>query len=97
MDDCNTDPVIHDPPILRHKGKPRSARITAGREGVVRGGGGQCRQRPVGTGEHETDSENQADCDEGVPPPRKRAHSYKYGICHEQDPNRQNCPTLTNR
>lgn len=33
--------TIHDPPVIRQKGRPREARLTGPLEGRQRGGGGQ--------------------------------------------------------
>jgi len=96
QDDFNVDPTIRDPPAIRHKGGPRTSRITAAREGVIRGGGGQRRPRQVDTGDQQSD-ENEEENDVSVLPPRKRARAYRCGICHEQGHNRQNCPAIANR
>ncbi|KIJ49045.1 hypothetical protein M422DRAFT_246837 [Sphaerobolus stellatus SS14] len=40
-----THPVLPDPPVIQHKGRPRMACITSGIEGTMRGGGEKKRTR----------------------------------------------------
>ncbi len=97
----NADFNVRDPPVIRYKGKPRTARITHAREGVIRGGGGGQRTQPRQTEEsdHEAsdgEGDEERDDDPCQSPPRKR-RAYKCGLCHKQGHNRQHCPTVANR
>src|ERR1700761_2574872 len=33
-------PTVHDPPVIRHRGRPRDKRVTSASEGILQGGGG---------------------------------------------------------
>lgn len=91
-----------DPVVIRHKGGPRTTRISSAREGAPRGGGGRrtLRHRPaVAYTEQDDDSDEHADRSDDGEPPRKKARtrSYKCGLCHQEGHNRHTCPTLRDR
>ncbi|KAJ7258000.1 hypothetical protein C8J57DRAFT_1073960 [Mycena rebaudengoi] len=74
---------VHDPPIINHKGRPRTVRLTGALEGRPVGGGARSKKR------HRENEEN--DSDSG--PPRKKG-SCRCGICHQNGHNRATCPLV---
>ncbi|KLO04402.1 hypothetical protein SCHPADRAFT_840630 [Schizopora paradoxa] len=101
---------VRDPMVIRHKGAPRTARITSAREGPARGGGGarslrarrSFPQPPPQQDEDEEDEEEDDQPDDEDheqdmrSPPRKKVKTrvYRCGICHQEGHNRKKCPTL---
>ncbi|KAF8239478.1 hypothetical protein L208DRAFT_1236865 [Tricholoma matsutake] len=68
---------IHDPPVIRNKGRPRSARITGPLEGQPCGGGAK------GTTNHDANGaihSGQENC------------RHQCGLCRQEGHNRSNCP-----
>ncbi|KAJ6569713.1 hypothetical protein DFH09DRAFT_1080440 [Mycena vulgaris] len=89
---------ILDPPVISHKGRPRTARLTNAREGRTRGGGvtagiDTCRREVINS---LADSRvNEDNLDSGPNP--KKSHSgrtYKCALCRKEGHNRSHCPNI---
>ncbi|KAJ6553226.1 hypothetical protein B0H19DRAFT_1295886 [Mycena capillaripes] len=77
---------IMNPPVISHKGRPRTARLTNAREGRQRGGG----VTRVACNNLEVTSEPVAS---PSPPKKSRVgRSYKCSLCRKEGHNRSNCP-----
>ncbi|KAJ6502043.1 hypothetical protein C8R45DRAFT_607727 [Mycena sanguinolenta] len=73
--------TIHDPPVVWHKGRPRTQRLTGATEGRVAGGGGQ-------TAKRRRDKENIEQQEEQ--PPQKKARR-QCALCKQEGHNRATC------
>jgi hypothetical protein len=78
---------ILDPPVVRTKGRPQTARLTSCYEGCTKGGGGHGRTRQI-----DDSSSEEGDGDIDLGPSRKRARSYKCGRCGGEGHNCTHCP-----
>ena len=74
---------IHDPPVIRNKGRPRSARITGPLEGQPRGGGAKATTRISAREDHD---------DNGAIPSGQENRRRRCGMCRQEGHNRSNCP-----
>ncbi|KAJ7097420.1 hypothetical protein C8R44DRAFT_643579, partial [Mycena epipterygia] len=70
--------TIHDPPIIQHKGRPRTERITSAIEG-----------RPVGGGAR--GSKRRREEKENADEPQRKKTKRRCAICHEEGHNRATC------
>ncbi|KAJ7750638.1 hypothetical protein B0H16DRAFT_1318601 [Mycena metata] len=77
--------TIHDPPVVRHTGRPRTQRLTGANERRAMGGGGSgAKKRRV-----EDDHEN-------VEPERiTKKPCRRCGLCRKEGHNRATCPLLS--
>ena len=73
---------IHDPPTIKNKGRPRSARITGPLEGKPRGGGAKATRGSA----REDHDEN------GAIPSGQENHRRRCGMCRQEGHYRSNCP-----
>ncbi|KAJ7843988.1 hypothetical protein B0H14DRAFT_2358831, partial [Mycena olivaceomarginata] len=74
---------IINPPVISHKGRPRTARLTNAREGRHRGGGVPARRPTVVAVEDVS----------GPSAKKSRAgRSYKCSLCRQEGHNRAKCP-----
>ena len=73
---------IHDPPVIRNKGRPRSARITGPLEGRPRGGGAKAAKISA-----REDYDNNGAVHSGQGNRRRRC-----GMCRQEGHYRSNCP-----
>jgi hypothetical protein len=77
--------TIHDPPAIRHRGRPRTQRLTGATEGRALGGGGSKKRRIA-------DRENAEPEDVA----RKRARpGRRCGLCRQEGHYRGTCPLLS--
>ncbi|KAJ7111207.1 hypothetical protein C8R46DRAFT_870448, partial [Mycena filopes] len=80
-DDQRYRETIHDPPVIRHTGRPRTQRLTGAVEGrAVGGGGSQAQKRRLQDRENiEPDRSNKKAC-------------RRCGLCRKEGHNRATCP-----
>ncbi|KAJ7936296.1 hypothetical protein B0H13DRAFT_1589675, partial [Mycena leptocephala] len=80
--DRSSRETIHDPPVVWHKGRPRTQRLTGATESRLAGGGGQASKRRR---EDQHDKENV-----NGEPQRKKA-KLRCALCHQEGHNRATC------
>ncbi|KAJ7674382.1 hypothetical protein B0H14DRAFT_2423844, partial [Mycena olivaceomarginata] len=71
---------IMDPPVISHKGRPRTNRLTNAREGRQQGGGTRLSGRV------------QAQRTDPAPSTSRVGRAYKCSLCRQEGHNRSNCP-----
>ncbi|KAF8199223.1 hypothetical protein K438DRAFT_1467141, partial [Mycena galopus ATCC 62051] len=78
-DEAQQDRIM-DPPVISHKGRPRTNRLTNAREGRQRGGGTRSSDR------------TQTQTTEPAPSASRVGRAYKCSLCRQGGHNRSNCP-----
>lgn len=81
--------LIHDPPVIQQKGRPRSARLTGAIEGRPRGGGPSVRSRARSENTAATPIASQAHHESTMSMTQKAPR--KCGLCRREGHTRQNC------
>ncbi|KAJ7163199.1 hypothetical protein C8R46DRAFT_903798, partial [Mycena filopes] len=84
MDEVRREQIM-DPPVIPHKGRPRTARLTNAREGRQRGGGTSSAPRTQG-------EPTRLDSGESSPKRSRVGRAYKCSLCREEGHNRSRCP-----
>ncbi|KAF8837070.1 hypothetical protein BDN67DRAFT_871509, partial [Paxillus ammoniavirescens] len=95
---------IHDPPIIQHKGRPQTARITSSREGQLRGGGTSkryLRSRQAPPNEPDENTEDEVPPSQAMPAslqlqpallPATQRSQRKCGFCRNVGHTQTTCP-----
>ncbi|KAJ7798092.1 hypothetical protein B0H14DRAFT_2530602 [Mycena olivaceomarginata] len=81
IDETRQEQII-DPPVISHKGRPRTARLTNAREGQQRGGGVARTTRAT----------MRAGLDPASASASRVGRTYKCSLCRQEGHNRSNCP-----